>query len=74
MPFERLKVKVTLESQMIKWSLIELVRVITSTFMHEFQNNFVQLFFLRSSSAVLNIWSGTLKVKVILEGQMIKWV
>ena len=34
----RLKVKVTLEGQMIKWSLIELVRVITGTFMHGFQN------------------------------------
>ena len=30
----RLKVKVTLEGQMIKWSYIELVRAITCTFMH----------------------------------------
>ena len=43
----RLKVKVTLEDQMIKWSLIELVQGITSTFMHGLQNNFA----LRSSSA-----------------------
>ena len=37
MPFENncfgwLKVKVTLEGKMIKWSKIELVRAITSTF------------------------------------------
>ena len=31
--------KVTPEGQMIKWSYIEHVWAITSTFMHEFQNN-----------------------------------
>ena len=35
----RLKVKITLEDQMIKWSQIEFVQAITCTFMHEFQNN-----------------------------------
>ena len=49
--FRRLKVKVTLEGQMIKWSYIELVEDITSTFVHGFQNNFAQVFSLRSSSA-----------------------
>ena len=44
---DRLKVKVTLESQVIKWSYIELVRAITSTFMHGFQNNLAQSFSLR---------------------------
>ena len=39
----RLKFKVTLEGQMIKWSKIELVLAITSTFKHGFQNNFAQL-------------------------------
>ena len=39
MPSGRLKVKVTLEGQMINWSYIELVWAITSTFMHGFQNN-----------------------------------
>ena len=51
---------------MIKWSEIELVRAISSTFMHGFQNNLVQLF-------IRNICLGKLKVKVTLEGQMIKW-
>ena len=32
-----LKVKVTHECHMIKWSLTELVWVITCTFMHDFQ-------------------------------------
>ena len=50
---------------MIKWSEIELVRAITSTFMHGFQNNLAQLFIEKFISG--------LKVKVILEGQMIKW-
>ena len=35
---------VTLEGQMINWSLIELVRAITSTFTYVFQNNLAQLF------------------------------
>ena len=35
----RLKVKVTLEGQMIKWSYIGLVWDITSSFMHRFLNN-----------------------------------
>ena len=35
--------KVTLEAQMIKWSQIELVWAITSTFMHGFQNKLAQL-------------------------------
>ena len=57
MPFEtfpqdRLKINVTLEGQMIKWSKIELVRTITSTFMYGFQNNLAQLFSLKSSSAI----------------------
>ena len=41
--------------------------------MHGFQNNITQLFSLRSRNAVGNICSGRLKVKVTLEGQMIKW-
>ena len=48
----RLKVKVTLKGQMIKWSKIELVRAITYTFMRGFKNNFAQVFSLRSSSAM----------------------
>ena len=48
----RLKVKVTLEGQMIKWSYIELFGAITSTFMRGFENNFAQVFSLRSSSAM----------------------
>ena len=40
----RLKVKVTLESLIIKLSYIELVRAITSTFIHGFHNNLAQLF------------------------------
>ena len=43
----RLKVKVTTEGQMI-----ELVRAISSTFMHGFQNNMAQLFSLRSKSVI----------------------
>ena len=35
----RLKVKITLEDQMIKWSQIEFVQATTSTFMHGFLNN-----------------------------------
>ena len=48
MPFEtcsgKLKVKVSLEDQIIKWSCIELVRAITPTFMHGSKNNLAQLF------------------------------
>ena len=45
MPFEiffsgRLMVKVTGVKYWCKWSYIELVRAITCTFMHGFQNNF----------------------------------
>ena len=43
----RLKVKVTLESRINK-----VVWAITPTFMHGFQNNFVQVFSLRSSRAI----------------------
>ena len=50
---------------------IELVSVISPTFMHGFQNNLGLLFSLRSSSAIWNICSGRLKVKVTHEGQMI---
>ena len=45
---------------------MELVWAITSTFMHEFQNNLALL-------VICNICSGKLKVKVTLEGQAIKW-
>ena len=72
MPFEtflgRLKVKVTLEGHINK-----LVWAIAPTFMHGFQNNYAQVFSLRSSSAICNICLGRLKVKFTLEGQMIKW-
>ena len=47
-----LKVKVTLEGQLMKWSLIELVRDITSPFVHDFQNNLTQLFSLKSESVI----------------------
>ena len=41
------------EGQMIKWSKIELVQAITSTFMHGFQNNnLAQWFSLRSRGAI----------------------
>ena len=43
-----------------------------STFVHGFQNNVAKLFSQRSSSAIRNICSGSLEVKVTLEGQMIK--
>ena len=43
---------VTHEGQIIKWSYIELVGSIIFTFMHGFQNNMAQLFFLRSRSAI----------------------
>ena len=48
------------------------VWAITSIFMNGFQNNLAQLVSLRSSSAIRNISLGKLKVKVTLEGQMIK--
>ena len=42
--FGRLKVKVTFEGQMLKWSKIELVWAITSTFIHGFQDHLKHLF------------------------------
>ena len=45
-----------------------------STFVHGFQNNLAKLFSQRSSSAIRNVCSGSLEVKVTLEGQMIKWL
>ena len=36
-----------LEGQMIKLSQTDLVRAITSIFMHGFENNFAQIFFLK---------------------------
>ena len=50
---------------------VQFVLTITCTFMHGFQNNLAQLFSLRSGSAIGNICSGRLKVKVTVEGQMI---
>ena len=51
MPFEtflgRLKVKVTLEGH-----INELLLDITPTYMHGFQNNFAQMFFLKSKIAI----------------------
>ena len=41
--------------------------------MHGFQNNFAQLLSLRRRSAAQNICLRRLKVKVTLEGQVIKW-
>ena len=41
----RLKVKVTLVSQMIKWLLIEFVRDITCTLMHCYAPNFKEVEF-----------------------------
>ena len=57
MPFEtfflgRLKVKVTGVKYRSKWSYIELVRSITCTFMHRFQNKFAQLLPFRRRSAI----------------------
>ena len=49
------------------------VWTITSIFIHGFQNDMVQLFSMMRRSAIGNICSGRLKVKVTLEGQMIKW-
>ena len=43
-----------------------------STYVHGFQNNLAQLVSLRSKSAIGNICSGRLKVKVTLDDQMIK--
>ena len=50
-----LKVNATVEGRMIIWSYSELVRaawVISSTFMHVFQNNLEQLFGLKGISAM----------------------
>ena len=56
MPFETflgsLRVKVTGVKKRSKWSYIELVRAITCTFMHGFQNNFAQLLPSRRKSAI----------------------
>ena len=43
--------------------------------MHGFQNNFAQLFYLRSREVVVlfETFLGRLNVKVTVEGQMIKW-
>ena len=48
----RLKVKVTLEGKMRKWSYIELVCAMTCTIMYEFLTNLAQLFSLTSRSAI----------------------
>ena len=45
-----------------------------STLVHGFQNNLAKLLSQRSNSAIRNICSGTLELKVTLEGQMIKWL
>ena len=50
--------------------MIELVRAISSTFVHRFQNNMAKFFSLRSKSVICSV---RLKAKVTLEGQMIKW-
>ena len=52
----------------------QIFQAIISTFVHGFQNNLAQLFALRSKSAILNICTGRLKVKVTLEGQNDKMV
>ena len=49
MPFEIVvqvgqRSRLHLKAKMIKWSYIELIRAITSTFMHGFQNNLAHLF------------------------------
>ena len=49
------------------------VQAITCTFVHGFQNNLAQLVSLKSKIATGDICSGRLKVKVTLDGQMIKW-
>ena len=36
----------------VKWSYIDIVRAITCTFLHGFQNNFAQLLSLRRKSAI----------------------
>ena len=43
------------------------------TFMYGFQNSLAQLFSLRNISPIRNICWGRSKIKVTLEGQMIKW-
>ena len=78
MPFEtffsgRLKVKVIGVKLRSKRSSNKLVWAITGTFMHGFQNNFAQLLSSRRNSAVRNICSRRLMVKVTLEDQMIEW-
>ena len=50
----------------------KLVRAITPRLMFGFQKSFEQVFSLKSSSAIRTICLGRLKVKVTLEGQMIK--
>ena len=40
----RLKVKVTHEGQMMKWSSVELFRATTSTFIHGFQNKLAHFY------------------------------
>ena len=57
MPFEtffsvRLKVKGTGVKKRSNWSYIELVRAITCTFLHGFQNNFAQFLSFRRKSAI----------------------
>ena len=68
MPFEtflgRLKVKVTGVKLRSKWPYIELVRAITCTFMHGFQNSFCTVVVLEEEKCYLNFFSGRLKVKV----------
>ena len=49
------------------------IQVIPCTFVHGIQNNLAQLASLRSKSAIRNICSGRLKVKVTHDGKMIKW-
>ena len=43
-----------------------------STFVHRFQNNLAKLFSRMSSSVIPNMYSGSLEVKITLEGQMTK--
>ena len=66
---------ISVQCMCVHWDCVHLsgfVLAITSTFMHEFQNNLAELYFLTNRSAIWNICSGKLKVKVTLEGQMIK--
>ena len=50
--WEGLKVNDTLEGQMIKLSLMELVWAISSVFKHVIQNNLAHLYFLKSRRAI----------------------